>query len=378
MLMPIPDPAARALERTALALGRLDAALASHPLRAAWTHWSVLDAACRQAATDGHAANPHRLAAFLEGLPLTVNRDLDLAERGSEHRALAHAAALVSWMANPDPESLAQRDDALSTFRTAAAGGPILEGTARALLAWVKAGGSRAAGRAAVPLHLAARGVLTTALPPVTGAAAFAARDEQQPFVLRFLTALTDEAQDGLERLQRLERAWRHGRLAVADRTRRSRISSAVDLLAAFPLISPSKLADALGCSVPGASAMLTDLWRLGVAVEVTGIPGRGARKLYGLTPMAPIRAETSARRRRDPGRGRGRPPLDATQKPVRMPALDLPIEIIAEGSPAPPARLDFLSVDYTALERAMDGADAVSQRVKRLLDQLTGEVMAA
>ena len=368
-MMPIPDPAARALERTALALGRLDAALASHPLRAAWTHWSVLDAACRQAATDGHATNPHRLAAFLEGLPLTVNRDLDLAERGSDHQALAHAAALVSWMATPDPESLTQRDDALSAFRTAA-GGPILEGTARALLAWVEAGGSRAAGRAAVPLHLAARGVLTTALPPLTGAAAFAPRDEQQPFVLRFLTAMTAEAQDGLERLQRLERAWRHGRLAVADRTRRSRISSAVDLLAAFPLLSPSKLADALGCSVPGASAMLADLWRLGVAVEVTGISGRGARKLYGLTPMAPIRAETSARKRRDPGRGRGRPPLNATQKPIRKPALELPIEGVVEGPPAPPARLDFLSVDYTALDRAMAGADAVSQRVKRLLDQ--------
>jgi hypothetical protein len=50
----------------------------------------------------------------------------------------------------------------------------------------------------------------------------------------------------------------------------------AVDLLAASPLLSISALAEALGCSVEGASRMLESLVQLEVAAEVTGRTGRG------------------------------------------------------------------------------------------------------
>ena len=53
-----------------------------------------------------------------------------------------------------------------------------------------------------------------------------------------FLSALADEAADGLDLLVALERAWRAARRAVAGRRRHSRAAAAVDLLAAAPLVS--------------------------------------------------------------------------------------------------------------------------------------------
>ena len=45
----IPGDIVGALEEAAVAVGRLDAALAANPLRRAWTFWSELDAARRHA-----------------------------------------------------------------------------------------------------------------------------------------------------------------------------------------------------------------------------------------------------------------------------------------------------------------------------------------
>ena len=47
---------------------------------------------------------------------------------------------------------------------------------------------------------------------------------------------------------------------------------------------------------------MLDTLVRLEVAAEVTGRTGRGARRLYGLKRLLPIRAETTAVRQRAGG----------------------------------------------------------------------------
>jgi hypothetical protein len=61
-----------ALEEAAVAVGRLDAALAGNPLRRAWTFWSELDAARRHAEADGRRVDLFRLAAHLHGLLLRL------------------------------------------------------------------------------------------------------------------------------------------------------------------------------------------------------------------------------------------------------------------------------------------------------------------
>jgi hypothetical protein len=70
-----------ALEEAAVAVGRLDAALAGHPLRQAWTFWSELDAARRHAEADGRKIDLFRLAAHLHGLPLRLGDTASTPER---------------------------------------------------------------------------------------------------------------------------------------------------------------------------------------------------------------------------------------------------------------------------------------------------------
>ena len=84
------------LEDAAVAVGRLDAALAGNPLRRAWTFWSELDAARRHAEADGRKVDLYRLAAHLHGLPLRLGDGASLPERGGEIGSLNHAIALRS------------------------------------------------------------------------------------------------------------------------------------------------------------------------------------------------------------------------------------------------------------------------------------------
>ena len=91
----------------------------------------------------------------------------------------------------------------------------------------------------------------------------------------------------------------------AAGRRRTSRTPAAVDLLAAVPLVSATTLAAALEMSVKAACAILDELVRLEVAVEVTH---RHSRRLFGLAGLAPLRQAAAPPRRPLPGRGRGRP----------------------------------------------------------------------
>ena len=99
-----------ALEHAAIAVGRLDAALAGNPLRRAWTFWSELDAARRHAGADGRRVDLFRLAAHLHGLPLRLGDTTSAPERGREIAGLNYAVELRSWMAVPDPEQVRLRD----------------------------------------------------------------------------------------------------------------------------------------------------------------------------------------------------------------------------------------------------------------------------
>ena len=107
LLVPPPAPTADpalpdALARAALAFGRLDQALAGHPLRAAFLYRARLDAVRRQAAVDGQAIDPWHLAAVLEGLRLRMEGALRIIDRGAIFAAARHALSLHQWLTEPD------------------------------------------------------------------------------------------------------------------------------------------------------------------------------------------------------------------------------------------------------------------------------------
>src|SRR3954447_15965200 len=272
-----------ALEEAAVAVGRLDAALAGNPLRRAWTFWSELDTARRHAEADGRRVDLFRLAAHLHGLPLRLGDTASAPERGREIAGLNYAIELRSWMAAPDPEQVRLREIALDSLRAQDRGQPVLAAAARGMLGWLAEQGSRPAIRTAVPLYLRDRGITIHALAAVTGGDALrAGPDDPDGFTVRFLETVQREAADGRDRLLTMEREWREARSRVDHRAgarSNSRLPAAVDLLAASPLLSISALAEALGCSVEGASRMLEGLVRLEVAAEGTGRTGRGDRR---------------------------------------------------------------------------------------------------
>jgi hypothetical protein len=79
---------ARALERAAAGLARLDQALGpAHALRPAFLHRARLDAVRQQAAADGQGIDPWHLAAVLEGLRPRLERASSVLDRGASSRS---------------------------------------------------------------------------------------------------------------------------------------------------------------------------------------------------------------------------------------------------------------------------------------------------
>src|SRR4051812_26531231 len=364
-----------ALEAAAVAVGRLDAALAGNPLRRAWTFWSELDAARRHAEADGRKVDLFRLAAHLHGLPLRLGDSTSAPERGGEIAGLNHAIELRSWMAAPDAGQSALREAALDSLRACGRGQPALIAAARGMLDWLAGQGSRPAIRTAIPLYLRERGTTIHVLAAVTGGDALrAGASDPDGFTVRFLEAVRREAADGRDLLLTMEREWRAARLRIDHRAgarSNSRLPAAVDLLAASPLLSISALADALGCSVEGASRMLDALVGLEVAAEVTGRTGRGARRLYGLRRLLPIRAETTAGRHRARGGQRGRPRRVLTAPFAELADQPGAPGVTPDAEPVEPARLAAVSFDFDALDRLIAAADERTRGVRRLLDRI-------
>ena len=371
----IPGDIVGALEEAAVTVGRLDAALAANPLRRAWTFWSELDAARRHAEADGRKVDLFRLAAHLHGLPLRLGDSASAPERGGEIAALNHAIELRSWMAAPDAGQSALREAALDSLRACGRGQPVLIAAARGMLDWLAGRGSRPAIRTAIPLYLRERETTIHVLAAVTGGDALrAGASDPDGFTARFLEAVRREAADGRDRLLTMEREWREARLRVDHRAggrSNSRLPAAVDLLAASPLLSISALAEALGCSVEGASRMLDALVGLEIAAEVTGRTGRGARRLYGLKRLLPIRAETTAVRRRARGGQRGRPKRVLTAPFAELAPRPDEGAVAPDTEPVEPARLAPVSFDFDALDRLIAAADERTRGVRRLLDRV-------
>lgn len=346
------DPGlAAALAHAAAAIARLDQALAAHPLLPAFLYRARLEAVRRQAAVDGAAIDPWHLAAVLEGLRLRMDHALRIVDRGAIFAAARHALDLHQWLVAPDfdQEGAIKRAEAA----LGAGQGTTLLAAAAGLHAWLAGdghsdGAGRAAGRAAL-VRFWTRHRLLRAPIPLTGAAALRADTPwaMDDWVPAFLTALAAEADDGLQLLMDLERAWFAARRSVARRRRNSRAPAAVDILAAAPLVSATSLAAGLGMAVKNAAALLEDFCGGSIAVELTH---RAKRRLFGLAGLAPLREVTTAPRRPEPGRGRGRPPL-TTEEPMPAPALPPVMPL----TPLERRALDFS--DLTAWMAHMDQA---------------------
>ena len=155
-------------------------------------------------------------------------------------------------------------------------------------------------------------------------------------WIPEFLTALAVEAEDALDLLFAMERAWFAARAAVAGRRRTSRAAAAVDILAAAPLVSATSLAAGLGMAVKNAAALLDAFCAAGIAVEVTHRveaaavrahrPGAAAR---GRAPALPARPDTrarpaAARPAGRSGRQRGVAAAGGPADPDRSPAVRL------------------------------------------------------
>ena len=377
LLRPAPgknlDPAlAGALAQAAAALARLDQALAGHPLLPAFLHRARLDAVRRQAAVDGQVIDPWHLAAVLEGFRLRMDGALRIIDRGAILAAARHALDLHQWLVAPDfdQEGAVQRAEQVLAAAAASGATPLLA-AATGLHAWLGGdgqttggdgrrwrrkqarGGARPPIRAALVRFWVSQHLLRAPV-PLTGDRALRPdtpwqRDTWMP---AFLSALADEAADGLDLLVALERAWRAARRAVAGRRRHSRAAAAVDLLAAAPLVSATSLAAGLGMAVKNATLLLDDFCAAGIAIEVTH---RSKRRLFGLTGLAPLRDVVRPPYRPEPGRGRGRPPLVA-EDAITVPALP----------PVPP--LDRQPFDYSDLAHWMTQMDQTIRQARRAL----------
>ncbi len=358
------DPAlAGALAQASAAIARLDQALTGHPLLAAFLHRARLDAVRRQAAVDGQAIDPWHLAAVLEGLRLRMDGALRIVDRGAILEAARHALDLHQWLVAPDFDQEGDVQQAERCLAAEARGSPLLA-AAHGMRQWIGGdshGGARPPLRAAL-IRLWTREKLLRVPVPLTGARALQADTpwDAAVWIPAFLAALADEAEDALDLLVAMERAWFAARAAVAGRRRTSRAAAAVDILAAAPLVSATSLAAGLGMAVKNAAALLDGFRAAGIAVEVTH---RSKRRLFGLAGLAPLRDAVRPPHRPDPTRSRGRPRLDQPDDPADSVASPLPS--------VPLTPIDRRQFDYGDLDHWMAQMDQAIRHARRTLGAL-------
>jgi hypothetical protein len=353
------------LEAAAAAIARLDGALDSHPLAAAWLYRARLEAARREAAVDGQVIDPWHLAAMIEGVRFRMTGDTPL-DRGMTFAAARHALDLYRWRVGPGAARQEETARSLAYLQERAAAHSPLIGAAAGVSAWLDRGGGRGAMRAALGHYWVERGLSRLAL-PLSAAAALAheAPPGTAAWAGAFLRALAAEAADGLALLRVLERAWQAARHAVRDRRRGSYAAAAVDALAAAPVLSATTLAAALGIAPKNAGRLLENFTVLGIAVEVTH---RAKRRLYGLKHLAPLRAATTPARLPTATAGsRGRPEGLTRISDAGVPLASPPAGIAA-SPPLPRAALAEFEV--AELEEWMAAADAAIRRAQLAIDR--------
>ena len=347
------------LERASAAIARMDQALDGHPLLAAFLYRTRLEAVRRQAAVDGHGIDPWHLAAVLEGLRLRMDGALRIIDRGTIFDAARTALGHHQWLTAPDFDQ--EGEVAVAETHIAARPAPTaLLTAALRLRSWLDQGGTRPPVRAALIRHWVRSGLLRAPV-PLTGPRALSADAPEEPteWTCAFLDAIAAEASDYHQMLRDLERGWTAARGKAAGRRCTSRASIAIDVLAAAPLLSATTLAGAIGMSIKAATELFDDFVDEGIAVEVTH---RSARRLFGLIGMAPVREVTTAPRRPQPGRGRGRPAFVGEEDEAVQAAPSIP---------PPLTRFERPAIDYAALEEAMAQCEQLIRSTKRTLDRL-------
>jgi hypothetical protein len=366
------DPAlAGALAQASAAIARLDQALAGHPLLPAFLHRARLEAVRRQAAVDGKAIDPWHLAAVLEGFRLRMDGALRIVDRGAILQAARHALELHQWLTAPDFDQDGAVQQAEAVLAAQAGATPLLA-AAHGLRAWIGGDGHCGVGGTRPPIRAAlvrfwTKHRLLRAPVPLTGARALRAEAswDAPAWIPDFLSALAGEAEDVLDLLSTMERAWFAARATVAGRRRTSRAAVAVDILAAAPLVSATSLAAGLGMAVKNTAALLDDFHRAGIAVEVTH---RSKRRLFGLTGLARLREVVRPPYRPDPARGRGRPRRDQPDDPADSAVPALPV--------APLTPIDRRSFNYGDLDRWMTQTDQAIKQTRRTLQALAGTMV--
>ncbi len=358
---------ASALVRAAGAFARLDQALGRHPLQPAFLHRFRLEAVRQQAGADGRAIDPWHLAAVIEGLPLRMP-NTRIIDNGMVAAAARDALALHQWLTAPD---FGQEGEVQRAARALAAGPsgmtPLLL-AAQVVHAWLDGGEARPPIRAALVRYWRQSGLLRMPV-PLTGARSLSAGTPWRPdlWIPHFLDAVAREAEDGLDLLFDMERAWLSARAAVPARRSTSRAPAALDLMAATPLISATTLARGIGMSIKSAIALLEVFVRADIAVEVTH---RAARRLFGLKGVGDeVKQVVRPPYRPEPGRGPGRPRLEVAEEEVAAPA---PLPAFN-----PITRL-FPPIDYSRLDAAMAHTDQVLRETRRRLGGLARETGAA
>ncbi|MHB1873211.1 MAG: hypothetical protein ACYCT1_20550, partial [Steroidobacteraceae bacterium] len=301
----------------AAAIARLDQALSGHPLAQAFLYRARLESVRRMAAVDGQLIDPWHLAATIEGLRLRMDPYLRIIDRGEILDKAKFALGLHQWIVEPDfdQEGEVQRAEAMLVRQPASL--PPLIAAAQGLRGWIESSETRPAMRAAMVRFWRRRGLLRLPV-PLTGAASLGSDQswDRENWLPAFLRTVEREAADALDLLYAMERAWFTARHGTAGHRRDSHITTAVDLLAAAPVLSATTLARILGIAVKSAIRILDELLATGIAIEVTH---RSKRRLFGLQGLAPLRRVVQPPYRPDPSRGPGRPRHDFEQEEAEV-----------------------------------------------------------
>jgi hypothetical protein len=362
----LPGTLAVSLERAAGALARLDSSMARHPLVPAWSYRARLEAIRRQAAVDGQIIDPWHLAALIEGVRFRVDHVPAMLERGLLFAAAHHAFGLYRWFVRPSEAEQAAIAEAVAHLQAVGDPHSPLLGAALGVHAWLDRGGERPPLRAALAMYWPRRGVTALPCPLLTGTRALRADMPwaRDLWIAEFLNALAEEAEDGISLMATLERQWFAARTAVAGRRRDSRAATAVDILAAAPLVSATTLGQALGMAIKNATRLLEGFVVLGIASEMTH---RSKRRLYGLQHLAPLRETAAPPRRPLPGRRPGRPSAAPFPRSAGNEGAAGTASVRAPSPPLPP--LERREFEFGELDRWLDLADQAIRRAQHLLE---------
>ncbi|MBI1778590.1 MAG: hypothetical protein HYR63_24890 [Proteobacteria bacterium] len=270
-----------AAEATLIAIGRLERALDRSPLYAVWQLRSELDGALLLLSADGTLVDRDRLYLLMAGLSVERIKDFGaeaLALRVLESvRALSRKAAITPGeepVEDSDNKTATHWDrevkDALQEMSEARSGEGDLVSALRSLRNQILNGATASAAVAALPLHLARKGLVRRYLPALVFRPASVHGGSEQAWILNALERLAGGAGRGERELDRLTHTWRDWHRRLGPRRSTSSLPRLVNAMLAWPVVTPVQAARSLGLSVRGAAKLLSELVHLGILVQAT------------------------------------------------------------------------------------------------------------